>query len=432
MLTPSARGEGDGLLATRAIAVCGECGAAHESASRETCHACGAALGDAHLIRDVFRIENVETIPAERISINDEERQRIGFDLQTLFAWASRSGRIDARKALVSESGEQLLELSYGAGATITRVNKGLRRRRNQSDLGFVIDPRTGWWAKSEGDEDNDSDNDANGVATRQKVVPAVEESKNALLLRRAPAFGTLAESEMTTLEHALLRGIETVFQLENGEILGEPLPTRSEHRTTLLYEASEGGAGVLSRIATEPDALARVAREALHIMHFDPPADLVGVTVDTLPAKDVPCVAGCYRCLLSYYNQPDHEVIDRRAATVKTALLRLARSVTAPAVIARVTAATEPSAPGTKGVQEWRATIVDRGLDVPDFAPSIFNGSSNVLLWSDYFAAASLGPVPEPDRDKLRQSGVDLIEFPESRETWSESLDRLSNLLRG
>ena len=23
-------------------------------------------------------------------------------------------------------------------------------------------------------------------------------------------------------------------------------------------------------------------------------------------------CVKGCYRCLLSYYNQPDHELIDR------------------------------------------------------------------------------------------------------------------------
>ena len=77
------------------------------------------------------------------------------------------------------------------------------------------------------------------------------------------------------------------------------------------------------------------------------------------------------------------------------------------------------------------RQPAPDRGLDVPNCVPSNFNGNSNVLLWSDYFAAASLGPAPEPDRNKLRQSGVDLIEFPESRETWSESLDRLSSLFR-
>ena len=27
-------------------------------------------------------------------------------------------------------------------------------------------------------------------------------------------------------------------------------------------------------------------------------------------------CVAACYRCLLSYYNQPDHELLDRRRRT--------------------------------------------------------------------------------------------------------------------
>ena len=42
---------------------------------------------------------------------------------------------------------------------------------------------------------------------------------------------------------------------------------------------------------------------------------------------EDAHCVKGCYRCLLSYYNQPDHEEIDRTNNTVQTILLRLARS---------------------------------------------------------------------------------------------------------
>ena len=36
-------------------------------------------------------------------------------------------------------------------------------------------------------------------------------------------------------------------------------------------------------------------------------------------------CVAGCYRCLLSYYNQTDHELIDRRDSTARE-ILRAAR----------------------------------------------------------------------------------------------------------
>ena len=32
----------------------------------------------------------------------------------------------------------------------------------------------------------------------------------------------------------------------------------------------------------------------------------------------DAHCVKGCYRCLLSYYNQPDHELIDRTDEAVE------------------------------------------------------------------------------------------------------------------
>jgi len=429
MLSPSARSGDDGRLATYAIKVCRECGAAHEEQSREMCHACGAWLADASLIRDVFRIANVETVPAERISINDEERQRRGFDLQTLFAWASRSGHVDVREAVTRDGGEDLIRLSYGPGATITRVNKGLRRRRDQSDLGFVIDPRTGWWAKSE----DDSDEGGDGMTTRQKVVPVVEESKNALLLRPAPAFGVLSIKGMTTLQHALLRGLETVFQLEQGEVLGESLPSKDDRRAILLYEASEGGAGVLSRLAMEPDALARVAREALLIMHFKPPEDLAGVTAETLPEdKGVACIAGCYRCLLSYYNQPDHETIDRREADLKTALLRLARSATSPPA----QAAKPPSVGGAlsldPGEGEWRAVLEARGLDGSAFKCTAYSGSGKIMIWPDYCVAASLGEPEASDRDKLRQSGFDLVVFPEDKNEWSNALDELSRFLRG
>src|ERR1700679_61407 len=39
----------------------------------------------------------------------------------------------------------------------------------------------------------------------------------------------------------------------------------------------------------------------------------------------DARCVAGCYRCLLSYFNQPDHELIDRRQQQALQVLLRMA-----------------------------------------------------------------------------------------------------------
>src|SRR5690606_24675171 len=108
------------------------------------------------LINHVFRIENVGTQPAERITANDEERQRQGFELQTTFEWAIRDHIPDVRRGVVADDEGELLRLAYGPGATITRLNKGLRRRANRKQLGFNIDPVSGHWARNE-DEDKET-----------------------------------------------------------------------------------------------------------------------------------------------------------------------------------------------------------------------------------------------------------------------------------
>jgi hypothetical protein len=76
-----------------------------------------------------------------------------------------------------------------------------------------------------------------------------------------------------------------------------------------LLTEAAEGGAGVLGRLVEEPDALARVARRALGLVHYDPET---GVDLDKAPTARERCEKGCYDCLLSYSNQYEHSSIDR------------------------------------------------------------------------------------------------------------------------
>src|SRR5690606_28840437 len=201
-----------------------------------------------------------------------------------------------------------LVRLAYGPGAEITRLNKGLRRRADKKTLGFKIDPVSGYWASDEPDDDKDPT-----ASPRQWIVPSVQDHKNALLF--TPLDESLTETSITTLQHALLRGIEAVFQLEEGEILAEPMPTRDVRNGFLCYEATEGGAGVLARLVAEPASLAAVARKALQVMHFDL-GDDASLPSDPHQLVDQPntaCVAACYRCLMSYYNQPDHELIDRR-----------------------------------------------------------------------------------------------------------------------
>src|SRR6202051_708701 len=135
-LSPELRAAEGGRLSTKTLFVCEQCGAAHE-AEPERCHVCDANMGGINAIRNIVRIDNVETKPAERITANDEDRQRQGFEIQTVFAWSQRDGGLDVVDAAASDADGSILSLSYAPGATISRLNKGLRRRKERSIFGF-------------------------------------------------------------------------------------------------------------------------------------------------------------------------------------------------------------------------------------------------------------------------------------------------------
>ena len=399
-LPPNIRAEEGDRLATDVFYVCDECGAAHQSAEPERCHVCRASIGGIHPIRNVLRIDNVETLPAERITANDEDRQRQGFDIQTVFAWPWRDGKLDVAASVAADDDGQILSLAYASGAAISRLNKGLRRRKDKSIFGFAIDPATGRWtgSKEEGD-DNEPDKPA-----KQRVVPIVQDNKNALLLQLpGPA---LSETAMSTLQHALTRGLEVVFQLEEGEILTEPVPARDRRRGILFFEATEGGAGVLGRLTNDPPALSQVARAALELMHYDNiDAAVAEAAADALKeAPDARCVAGCYRCLLSYYNQPDHELIDRTDREVKTILLRLARC--------HVAAAIQQADTTQNG--DWHAALARWGLPAPDGSPLTVEGIKLPLAWRTRLAAAAIGSVNDQARAAAEALGFVVAILPE------------------
>ena len=63
------------------------------------------------------------------------------------------------------------------------------------------------------------------------------------------------------------------------------------------MYEASEGSLGVMAALVREKDAWQRVIGEAWKLCRFEDAS-----------YRD----KASYKDLLSYYNQPDHPVIDR------------------------------------------------------------------------------------------------------------------------
>lgn len=403
-LPPGTRTEDGSRLATTAVFICDECGASHAN-EMEKCHACGGSMVGVHPIRNVLRIDNVETKAAERITANDEDRQRQGFEIQTIFAWSQRDAGFDVVPAIAGDSADPVARLSYAPGASISRLNKGLRRRKEKTIFGFGIDPATGRWTGSPVDDDPDADPDE---PVKQRVVPIVQDHKNALLLRVGD--GPLSEGAMTTLQHALARGLEIVFQLEEGEIQTEPVPSRENRRGILAFEATEGGAGVLGRLTSDRDALAKVARAALDLMHYRRIPRAIEATDPSLleEVDNANCVKGCYRCLLSYYNQPDHELIDRTDKDVLSVVLKIAASEVAIAPWA----ATSDAAAGA-GNAEWRAAFNRWGLPTPDGPPLTVDGITLPLTWPAHLAAASIGPIDDKTRMAAEQLGYAVATLP-------------------
>lgn len=417
-LPPEVR-TGDGAeLATKDIFICSSCGACHDG-EVERCHACTTAMAGVPAVERTLRIDNVEAAPVERITANDEERVRQGFDIQTVFSWPKREGRIQVTEAEFRCDDTSVLNLQYANSAEISRINKGLKRRAKQTVLGFYIDPRSGYWAKSE-DEEPDVDVPPD-VVRPVRIVPIVRDRKNALLLRFSDPTAYAPET-IATVQHALMRGIEVAFQLEEGEILGEPLPARDNRRAVLTYEATEGGAGVLSRLVEDPLALGRVAREALMLMHFEnvDAAIAAGDAALLRSRDDEACVRGCYRCLLSYFNQPDHELIDRTSDEAKQMLINLVRG--------QLVLATAPDqAPEGRG---WAIAFEEAGLPPPDAATANFADREISFAWRSHFVGASVAALTTETREAAEAKGWTLFELPET--VASGVPDTLISIFRG
>ncbi|WP_433803399.1 DEAD/DEAH box helicase [Actinomycetospora sp. CA-084318] len=247
-----------------------------------------------------MRLLAVRTRRRDRISADEEERQRAGYELLTSIRFEPRGQRGSQLRASIPG----LATLAYGDTALIRRMNVGLRRRKDPDVHGYRLDTVEGQWL---------SETRAAGLDPQRapRVVPYVEDHRNALVLeldRRFPADQRMAAM------YALKRAVEARYELESSELAAEPMPARDGDHAweyLLFFEAAEGGAGVLRRLATEPDELPAVARRAIELLHYDPDT---GVDLGKAEHATEECAQACYDCLLSYGNQWDHQALDRHA----------------------------------------------------------------------------------------------------------------------
>ena len=166
---------------------CGACGYHHPvEVGTDTCEHCGARLGAK--IYGLLRLQTVHTRRRERISSDEEERRRSGFEIETSYRFAAHGERAGRIAATASVAGAAVAEIVYGDAATIRLANVGRRRRKLADDRGFWLDPVEGRWLSDKAAADATVDADdleaTDDAAAKKKVIPYVEDTRNILLLR--------------------------------------------------------------------------------------------------------------------------------------------------------------------------------------------------------------------------------------------------------
>jgi len=221
----------------------------------------------------------------DRITCQEEERISRGYDIET-FVHVDGGNFESIRSATVQFEKTPLLTLRFIPTARLISVNRGWRSRKTE---GFPLGLTSGNWSREmpKIDEDNAEDSLLVKVWTSNLA--------DALYLESTELMG-LNPDGIVTLQYALKRAIESVFQVESNEIgvteIGDP-----ESPRILIYEAAEGSLGILSQFVENDKILRNVIKEAEKICRFD---------------EEEYKAPASYDDLLSYYNQRDHQRLDR------------------------------------------------------------------------------------------------------------------------
>ena len=220
-----------------------------------------------------------------RITCEEEERISRGYDIESYFH-VDGGDFASIRSAMARSGDSHLLNLRFIPAARLVSLNKGWR---SQTTEGFPMGMTSGNWHSSMPDPDPDAREE------HRLVKLWTSNLADALYIEPIEALG-LEPDGVVTLQYALKRAIESVFQVEPREIgvsgIGDPACPN-----ILLYEAAEGSLGILSQFVDDVETFRRVIGAAKQVCRFEDEEYKAPASYDDL---------------MSYYNQRDHQRLDR------------------------------------------------------------------------------------------------------------------------
>jgi very-short-patch-repair endonuclease len=301
------------------LLICPQCKAAYlgVNAKLPACETCGASLLTTHLNPHALALTDMLAKRRTSITADEEERTRLGYRISYHYQMGKRA----RHAAISSQTGnEPLLKLTYEHNGKLVLVNDGLvQAERDRQKPGFVLCTKCNRWLIGEERIERhlsaQHDQACRHGATRDdlahQVVLYSDSSVDVVTLDVPPPEG-LAPADVVSFYHSLgmafLHATTISLDLDESELNGflAPHPHEPERLRIILYETAEGGAGAVEALSN-PNRLRQVAARACELLHEPMDSDE--------PALDAGCERACYDCLLSFYNQVHHYLMNRHLA---------------------------------------------------------------------------------------------------------------------
>ncbi len=244
------------------------------------------------VIKDLVEMSDTRTELQKRISCEEEERLTHGYLMNTYFSVPA--GMESVVTAKVKNDGQDFLNVRFIPTARLVKVNRKWKINNNE---GFLIGMTSGLFKKKSQLE--------NANENIKCIKLYTTDTADSLYIEPVTALGLEYEGVLT-LQYALKRAIENMFQVESNEI-GVELMGNPSHPNIFIYESSEGSLGVLSQFVEDVTKYKELIEEAIRVCRYE---------------EEEYKEPASYDDLLSYYNQPFHDKIDR--FLIKDALEKL------------------------------------------------------------------------------------------------------------
>jgi len=335
--------------------------------SNERCPFTGVSIqksSEKEIYLDLLEMSETISEEMDRISCEEEERVSQGYEVDIHFS-VDNQNMDRVIKASLKNEDERYLNIRYIPAARMYYINK---KWRSSEAKGFPLGMTSGLWKRKAQIKQSANDTEMEPI---RNVMLYTTDVSDALYLEPIAPLG-LELDGILTLQYALKRAIENVFQVESSEIGVQCMGGAEDRPNIFIYESAEGSLGILSRFVEDTNAFIQVIDEAIKVCRFD----------------EEPDIPATYNDLLSYYNQRFHKSIDRfliqdALKKLKCCSVEIHRNSNYKDYDSQYAALEKALDPNSSTEKTFLKYLYEHGLRLPDSAQKRVDG---VYVQPDFF----------------------------------------------